>query len=155
MRDRRFVASHRGGPLFIEDHRLLALWAAECAGRVIRRFWRDDNDRRPSEAVAGAEAWARGENSVGMARKLAVAAHAAAREAGDAASAAGARAAGHAAGTAHMADHCLAAAEYALRAVELGGGDVGKERAWQEQRLPDAVRDLVVSARTLKCGRRS
>ncbi|HEY9069808.1 MAG TPA: hypothetical protein VIV61_06090, partial [Candidatus Ozemobacteraceae bacterium] len=77
----------------------------------------------------------------------------AARDAGDAASAAGARAAGHAAATAHMADHCLAAAEYALRAVELGGGDVGKERAWQEQQLPDSLRDLVRSTRALRSGR--
>ena len=31
MRDRRFVAVHRGGPLDRERHRLLAVWAAECA----------------------------------------------------------------------------------------------------------------------------
>ncbi|HEY9069497.1 MAG TPA: hypothetical protein VIV61_04515, partial [Candidatus Ozemobacteraceae bacterium] len=91
MRDRRFVASHRGGMLSIEHHRLLACWAAACAGRVLSRFWKDAKDQRPSEAVAGAETWVRGECSVGAARKLAVAAHAAARDAGDAASAAGAR----------------------------------------------------------------
>jgi hypothetical protein len=45
-----------------------------------------------------------------------------------------------------MADHSLGAAVYALRAVEAAGGDVAAEQAWQVERLPDEIRDLVLSA---------
>jgi hypothetical protein len=40
---------------------------------------------------------------------------------------------------------------YALRAVQAAGGDVAIEQAWQIERLPDKVRDLVLSA--LESGR--
>ena len=63
-----------------------------------------------------------------------------------------ARAAGHAVATAHMADHSLGAAAYAVRAVKLAApaeaaqaaGD--HEHRWQREHLPQAVRGLVVSA---------
>ncbi|CAA9418111.1 MAG: hypothetical protein AVDCRST_MAG64-2705 [uncultured Phycisphaerae bacterium] len=48
--------------------------------------------------------------------------------------------------TAHMADHCLGAPWYALKAVEASGAPADAERAWQVGRLPDDVRELVVSA---------
>lgn len=147
MRDRRFVAEHRGGPLSLHDHRAMALWAADCAEHVLSAFWKNGNDPRPYDAVQKARAWARGEISVGEVRKAAVAAHAAARESEDAAATAVARAAGHAVATAHMADHCLGAADYALKAARLGGIDRGQERLWQDQQLPASIRDLVYSAR--------
>src|SRR5690348_4878769 len=107
MRDRRFVAAHRGGPLGIAHHRLLAVWAADCAERVLPLFEESSPDDRPRRAVEMARAWARGEVPVGAAQKAAVAAHAAARGAARAAATAAARAAGHAVATAHMADHSL------------------------------------------------
>ena len=47
MRDQRFVAVHRGGPLDLERHRELALWAAACAEHVLPFFAADrpDDDR--------------------------------------------------------------------------------------------------------------
>jgi hypothetical protein len=36
MRDRRFVAVHRGGPLDVTKHHLLAAWVADCAEHVLR-----------------------------------------------------------------------------------------------------------------------
>ncbi|HEX8297628.1 MAG TPA: hypothetical protein VF594_00595, partial [Rubricoccaceae bacterium] len=113
MRDRRFIASHRGGPLGPDEHRLLASWAADCAERVLGFTL----DERPRRAVDAARAWARGNTAVGLAQAAAWAAHAAARDATAAPAVAAARAAGHAAATAHMADHSLGAAVYALRAV--------------------------------------
>src|SRR4051812_45099750 len=104
MRDQRFVAAHRGGPLEATDHRLLAAWAADCAERVLSLFEEHSSDDRPRRAVEVARAWARGEVRVGDAQKAAVAAHAAAREATSEAATAAARAAGHAVATAHMAD---------------------------------------------------
>lgn len=147
MRDQRFVAEHRGGPLSRHNHQLMARWAAECAEHVLSALWKSDKDQRPLDALRQARAWARGEISVGDARKAAVAAHAAARESKDAAATAAARATGHAAGTAHMADHCLGAAAYALKAAEQGGINTEQERQWQDQQLPVSIRDLVLSAR--------
>ena len=145
-RDRRFVAEHRGGSLLRHDHHSLAVWAAMCAERVLRVVWIDDEDDRPLDAVRQARAWARGEVSAAPVMRAAVAAHAAAREARGAKIAA-ARAAGHAAGTVHMADHSLVAADYALKAAAQAGMDVERERRWQERTLPGRVRSLVNDAR--------
>jgi hypothetical protein len=146
MRDRRFVAVHRGGPLDVAKHRLLAAWAADCAEHLLPLFEECSADVRPRHAVETARAWARGEVSVGAAQKAAVGAHAAAREVNSKAATAAARAAGHAAASAHMADHCLGPAIYATKAFEATGASADAERAWQVEQLPDEVRHLVVSA---------
>ncbi len=54
-----------------------------------------------------------------------------------------ARATGHAVATAHMADHSLDGAIYALRAIRAAGDDVESERVWQTGRIPEQVRQLV------------
>jgi immunity protein 5 of polymorphic toxin system len=154
MRDRRFVAVHRGGPLDVARHRLLAAWAADCAEHVLPLFEASSSDDRPRRAVETARAWARGEVSVGDARKAAVGAHAAAREATCKSATAAARAAGHAAATAHMADHCLGPVIYARNAVEATGASGGLERAWQLKQLPDCLRELIVSALSTRLTRR-
>jgi hypothetical protein len=146
MRDRRFVAVHRGGPLDVASHRLLAAWAADCAEHLLPLFEECSSDARPRRAVETARAWARGEVSVGAAQQAAVGAHAAARAATGESAIAAARAAGHAVATAHMADHCLGPAIYAIKAIEATGASADVERAWQVEQLPDEVRDLVVSA---------
>lgn len=146
MRDRRFVARHRGGPLEKAAHRLLATWAADCAEHVLRLAPARPRDDRPRRAIEVARAWARGEVPVGVAQKAAVAAHAAAREADTPAAVAVARAAGHAAATAHAADHSLGAALYSMKAIEASGAPGDPERAWQLGRLHPDVRELVVSA---------
>jgi hypothetical protein len=143
------VAEHRGGPLSKQNHRLLALWAADCAEHILAAAWKDTGDERPWEAVRLARAWARGEISVGVAQRAAVDAHAAARACSDDAAKAAARAAGHAVATAHAADHSLGAATYALRAVDYLGGDRDLERRWQDERLPDSIRELVLATRDL------
>lgn len=146
MRDQRFVAVHRGGPLDLREHRLLAVWAACCAEHVLPLFESANSDDRPRRAIEVARAWGRGEVQVGVAMKAAIAAHAAARAAVGRAATAGARAAGHAVATAHAGDHCLGAVIYGLKAVSAAGGDVEAEEAWQLGQLPEEVRELVVSA---------
>ncbi len=146
MRDRRLVAVHRGGPLDLARRRLLAAWAADCAEHVLPYFEKCNSDERPRRAIETARAWARGEVSVGDARKAAVAAHAAARGATSKPATAAARAAGHAVATAHMADHGLGPAIYGLKAVKAAGAPTDTERAWQLAQLPDEVRALVISA---------
>src|SRR5262245_32252121 len=128
MRDRRFVAVHRGGPLEKEKHKLLAFWAADCAERVLPLFEQCSADDRPRRAIETARAWARGEVPVGAAQKAAVAAHAAARAKKNTSAVAAARAAGHAVATAHMADHSLGPVIYALKALEAKGLPGERER---------------------------
>lgn len=151
-RDPRFVAIHRGGLLDVRHHRLLVRWAADCADHVLPLFTaRYPEDDRPRRAIETARAWSRGQATVGEAQKAAVAAHAAARNASDLAAREAARAAGHAVATAHMADHELGAAAYAIKAVRVAsqGPDAmaagERECRWQRKRLPDAIRELVLS----------
>ena len=151
-RDPRFVAIHRGGLLDVASHRLLASWAADCAEHVLALFpAKYSEDDRPARAIETARAWSHGKATVGEARKAAFAAHAAAREATDAAAREAARAAGHAVATAHMADHELGAAAYAIRAIRAASpadrcAEAGRiECQWQRERLPEAIRALVLS----------
>jgi Imm-5 like putative immunity protein len=150
MRDRRFVAVHRGGLLDKERHRLLAFWAADCAERVLPLFEACSSDDRPRRAIETARAWARGEVRVGVAQKAAVAAHAAARAVTNRSAVAAARSAGHAVATAHMADHSLGPVIYALKALEGKGVSTDAERKWQLEQLPAELREFVVSALAVK-----
>lgn len=149
-RDPRFVTVRRGGTLRDADHRLLAAWAADCAEHVLHLFEQArPEDGRPRRAVEQARAWARGEITMTEARAAAVAAHGAARDTSGAAREA-ARAAGHAVAVAHMADHELGAAAYAMRAVRAATAETERDEAgrrecrWQRARLPDGIRDLVL-----------
>jgi hypothetical protein len=102
-------------------------------------------DIRLQNALVSARAWAKGEISVGDARKASVGAHAVAREFTDPTAIAVARAIGHAVATAHMADHFLGAAYYALKAIRAAGKSPDAEQRWQHDHLPPEIRDLVLS----------
>ena len=144
-RDTRFVAEHRGGPLGKEHHYQLMEWACECAKNVLHLAGKK-TDARLSDALEVARRWRKGAATVGEARKASVNAIAAAREASDPTAEAVARSVGHAVATAHMADHCLGAALYALKAVESAGGSVEAEKKRQDRKLPAEIRELVLSA---------
>jgi hypothetical protein len=146
MRDKRFVAEHRGGPLTKEQQHLLMQWACDCAEHVLPLFG-DTIDERLILALTVAKAWRQGKASVGDARKAAVDAHAVAREQSNPTAIAIARAVGHAVATAHMADHSLGSAWYALKAVNSAGKSIKTERDWQDARLPSEIKDLVLTAR--------
>lgn len=123
-----------------------ALWAAECAERVLALFEAAcPDDKRPREAIEGARAWARGEIRVGPARALALAAHAAARGTDTPSARLAARAAGHAVATAHVAAHAIGAPWYAVKAIAAVTGPDGamaaadQERDWQYRRLTELM----------------
>ncbi|MGV8084503.1 MAG: putative immunity protein [Coriobacteriia bacterium] len=146
----------RGGTLKDTQHRQLALWAADCAERVLDLFESErPGDDRPRHAIEQARAWARGEITMTAARQAAYAAHEAARVASGAAREA-ARAAGHAVATAHMADHELGAAAYALRAIRAAtipadrDETLRREREWQRAQLSDEIRELVLDDQRLR-----
>jgi len=155
-RDPRLVTIRRGGTLKDADHRLLALWAAVCAEHVLHFFEQAyPTDQRPRQAIEQARAWARGEITMSQARTAAFAAHDAAREAFGAVKEA-ARAAGHAVAVAHMADHELGAAAYAIRAVRAASDpdnrdDVGRAECWwQRTQLPVEIDNLVIDDERLR-----
>ena len=151
-RDPRFVAIHRGGDLDLATHRLLVAWAADCAEHVLHLFTEvHPSDARTSHAIAIAREWASGNATVAQAREAAFGAHAAARESSNSAAIAVARAAGHAVATAHMADHELGAAAYAIWAVMKSVSKFDAIRVaetecrWQQAQLSESIRDLVLN----------
>jgi hypothetical protein len=146
VRDKRFIAEHRGGPLPRECHYQLMQWARDCSRHVLP-LCGEAVDRRLRAALDIAMEWTRGNASVGEARKASLGAIAAANESPDRTAVAVARSVGHAAATAHMADHSLGAAWYALKAVKSAGRPVEAERRWQDRHLPRGIRELVLSAR--------
>lgn len=146
MRDKRFVAEHRDGPLKREQHNQLFCWASAC---VAHTFVLLENGEKVQLAaiLATGHTWVNGVASVGSARTASLEAIALAKEYTSPSSIAIARAVGHAVATAHMADHSLRAADYALKAVAASGRPLQPERIWQEEQLPDDIRSLVISAR--------
>lgn len=147
MRDRRFVARHRGGSLTKEQHHLLMRWACDCAEHVLHLFG-EEVDERLKEALRLARQWEHGETSVGDARRASLDAIAVAKRSSALTSVSVARSVGHAVATAHMADHSMAAALYALKAIKAEGKSVDEERKWQDEQLPEKIRGLVLSARS-------
>lgn len=127
-----------------KDRKLLTLWAADCAEHVLSLF--EDScpgDNRPRKAIAAARAWALGKMKMTELRKLAFAAHAAARDAMKPESIAAARSAAHAAAVAHVANHASAVALYALKAVMQAGKSTDEEREWQLAQLKKLSTEIV------------
>lgn len=118
MRDKRFIAEHRGGPLKKEQHIQLINWACDCAENVLLLFGKKIDDRLKKVLLIAKE-WANGKATVGEARNASLKAITVANESSNPVSIAVARAVGHAVATAHMADHSLGAALYALKAVKM------------------------------------
>jgi hypothetical protein len=156
VRDPRFITVRRGGSLPDDHHRLLAVWAADCAEHVLHLFEHArPGDDRPRRAIELGRAWARGEVAWAVARTAAGHANGAARDLKGAPRHA-AYAAGQAAAVGHVAAHELGAAAYAIRAVRAaapeGEGHTagGRECRWQRARLPDEIRELVLDDQRLR-----
>jgi hypothetical protein len=126
------------------DQKTLALWAIECATRVLPYFEEAyPDDRRPRQAVETLQEWIRtGVFEMAVIRKASLDSHAAARDVGeDNPARSAARAAGQAVATAHVPTHSIGAAIYALQAIHRAASAadadaaVARERDWQVQRL--------------------
>lgn len=156
IRDPRFITVRRGGTLRDSGHRLLALWAADCALHVLHFFEQvQSNDDRPRRAIEQIHAWVRGEITMIQARNAAGHAMGAARMLSGAAREA-AYAAGQAAAVAHVAAHELGAAAYAIRAARAAASqdkriEAGRmECQWQRSQLPGEIRELVLDDQKLR-----
>jgi hypothetical protein len=149
MRDKRFIAKHRGGLLKKDHHRQLIKWACKCCEHVIP-LCSETIDERLINSLLIAKEWASGNSKVGEAMKASVVCHTVARESADPISVAVARSIGQAVATAHMADHSLGAAIYALKAVKFADKSIDAERKWQNEQLPSEIMGLVLTTRTEK-----
>jgi len=156
VRDPRLITVRRGGTLEDADHHLLAVWAADCAEHVLDLFERTcPGDDRPRRAIELGRAWARGQATMTEARTAAGHAQAAARDQQGAPRHA-AFAAGQAAVVPHVAAHELGAAAYAIKAARAAAPDGEGDRAgrlecrWQRDRLPAAIRELVLDDQRLR-----
>jgi hypothetical protein len=151
VRDLRLVTIRRGGSLTDADHRLLAIWAAQCAEHVLKFFeYSRPSDARPREAIEAARAWARDDMTMMDARACGGRAMGAARPVSGAPRYA-AYAAGQAACVGHVPEHDLGAAAYAIRAVRAAcASDLSarRERDWQRNQLPEHIRALVLEDQT-------
>lgn len=150
VRDPRLVTVRRGGSLTDRQHHLLALWAASCAEHVLHHFESArPEDPRPREAIAAVRAWTRGELAMMETRGMGGHAMGAARDLRGAARHA-AYAAGQAAVVAHVAEHELGAAAYAIKAARAAAPSDEADAAgrlecrWQRDQLPQSIRALVL-----------
>ncbi len=126
------------------DHKILAMWAIDCAERILPYFEdKYPDDKRPRQAIEALQKWINtGVFRMAEIRKASLDSHAAARDVGeDNAARSAARAAGQAVATAHVPSHSIGAAIYGLqaihRATETADADaaVEKEKDWQYQHL--------------------
>ena len=130
------------------DRRLVAVWAADCAERVLPLFEREaPDDIRPRDAIERTRAFSRGElDAAGEIRRRFVAGRAAHNVSPVAAAAA--KAAAQAAGVAHMGAHALGAAAYAAKAAGLAAPrpDAGQDEIrWQLKHLGPAARAALIT----------
>ncbi|MFX1566225.1 MAG: putative immunity protein [Promethearchaeota archaeon] len=126
------------------DHKILAVWAMDCAERVLPYFEEKfPEDERPRKAIETLKDWIKsGVFKMAVIRKASLDSHAAARAVGrDIAARSAARAAGQAVATAHVPTHSIGSAIYALQAIHRATtasnahAAVAKEREWQYQHL--------------------
>jgi len=123
------------------DHKILALWAIDCAERVMPCFEEKyQQDHRPRQALETLKTWIdTGVFKMAVIRKASLDAHSAAREVGeDSPARSAARAAGQAVATAHVPRHAYDSAIYAQQAIYRATNSmdaVESERNWQYQHL--------------------
>ncbi len=136
-----------------QDQRSLATWAADCAERVLPLFEKAyPEDDRPRKAIEACRTWVlTGVFRMSEIRGASLAAHTAARDAKENDTACfAARAAGQAVATAHVPQHALGGAYYALKAIAAADPanakvNVAKERDWQAQCLSENLRQEIMA----------
>jgi hypothetical protein len=126
------------------DHKTLAVWAIDCAERVMPYFEKQyPDDPRPRKAIETLQTWIKtGVFKMAVIRKASLDSHAAARDVGeDNPARSAAHAAGQAVATAHVLTHSIGAAIYGLQAIHRANSSadadaaVAQERNWQYQHL--------------------
>jgi len=141
-----------------QDQRSLAIWAANCAKRVLPFFEKAySGDDRPRKAIEVCREWVRtGVFRMADIRSASLSAHTAARKAKENNAACfAAHAAGQAVATAHVPQHAFGALYYALKAVataepKSGEVKIAQEHNWQLECLPEHLRQEVLNKVTIR-----
>ena len=144
-----FIAENRGGPLTKHQHRLLMIWARNCIMHVLPQVNFTLNELL-NQIMKISKDWETGEASVGEARNASFKAINMARELSDPVSVEIVRGIGQMVAVAHMADHAIGSAEYALSALTCKGKNIDSEREWQNDQLPVDIKIQVLTARKQK-----
>ncbi len=152
--------------LGLESLRAIGSWAADCAERALPVFEKNaGSDTSPHAAIEGIRLFASGGKRTAKLRSLAMAAHAAAREADDPAAAAAARTTGFAAASAYthplvdvqQTKHILGPAAYAALALELDyAGDPNisdGEVRWAIEHVTSEVREVLLHMPARQAGK--
>src|SRR5215470_17337723 len=119
MRKPRFSIAHDDEQMLAlvqdTDQKTLAVWAIDCAERVLPFFEQQfPDDQRPRHAIETLQRWLK----TGIFHMASLDAHAAARDVGaDTPARSAARAAGQAVATAHVPRHAYGSAVYAQQAI--------------------------------------
>ena len=133
------------------DHKTVALWAIDCAERVMPYFEEKyPQDRRPRQALETLKTWIdTGVFKMAVIRKASLDSHAAAREVGeDSPARSAAHAAGQAVATAHVPQHPYGSAIYAQQAIYRATNSmdaVESERDWQYHHLLELDNNSILS----------
>jgi hypothetical protein len=136
----------------MDNHCKLIRWARKCSKHVLSLI-HEEVDERLIYALQIAEDWENGSAKTDAAMKASSAAHSVARESSNLVAKAVARSVGHTVATAHMADHSLGGALYALKAVKLAGNSINEEMQWQIsqlEQLPSEIMELVIATMKTK-----
>jgi hypothetical protein len=144
----RFSIAHKDDEMLAlvqaTDQKTLAVWAIDCAERVMPYFEQQfPDDHRPRHAIEALQAWLQtGVFTMAVIRKASLDAHAAARDVGaDTPARSAARAAGQAVATAHVPRHGYGPAIYAQQALFRASPPAeaeavaARERDWQYAHL--------------------
>lgn len=135
------------------DQKLLAIWAADCAERVLPCFEKMyPEDNRPRKAIEILRHWIlTGEFHMSEIRGASLAAHAAARNVKDNSVACfAARAAGQAVATVHVSQHAYGSSYYSLKAIIAANPinsevKVIQEYSWQSKHIHKQLRQEIMS----------
>jgi hypothetical protein len=154
MTQKKFSVAHDDEELVdlvnTTDHATLAVWAIDCAERVLPYFEEKyPEDHRPRQALETLrDRVTTGVCKMAIIRKASLDAHAAAREVGeDSPARSAARSAGQAVATPHVPRHAYGAAVYAQQAVfraadpTKADAAAAKERDWQYRHLLELRED--------------
>ena len=130
------------------DRRLVAVWAADCAERVLGVFEAEaPDDDRPRALIARARAFARGELNTAEEIRRRFSGGVSSGDLQVPAAMAAARAAGQCVGVCHMGAHALGAAAYAANAAGLADPNwpaaVEDEIHWQLEHVSAEARSAL------------
>ncbi|MDR1616725.1 MAG: hypothetical protein LBR98_06910 [Syntrophomonadaceae bacterium] len=144
MRDKKWVAEHRGGNLKIEQHKELMRWALDCLNHLLPLLKNGINEKIKNAINIGNK-WADGSVKTGDAMKASREIIKFVRTLDDRLEIAISRAAGHAVATAHAADHSMGPVIYGLKAAEIAGRSKDLELDWQLHNIPNDIKELVLT----------